>query len=111
MKIKSDRGNVMSDEKREFGGWWIFSLILVVLTIVILTVTGYMGKLVGVNVERAVFEQSYQKQAGDSKRLSTYRAQLAQINSRLLDESNTDIIRELKAQKAMLEVQINSETH
>jgi len=94
--------------KKEITGWWFFYLVLAIITIGALSILGYMGKFTGVVVERKVFEQSYQKQAGDSKRIAAYRAQLATINSLLPGEKDPAIRRDLAAQKSMLEVQIRS---
>jgi len=97
----------MEQEKKEFGKWWIFILALIVLTIGVLTMTGYIGKVANTAIDREVMEQSYQKQAGDNARNKTYRAQLAQINSKLNSGTlDAGTKAELEAQKAMLEVQL-----
>lgn len=64
-----------------------------------------------VAAERVIFENSYQKQAGDKKQMATWQAQLAKINSELNSgvwADNPKAMSSLKAQKAMLEVQIKS---
>jgi cell division protein FtsB len=97
----------MEQEKKEFGKWWIFILALIVLTIGVLTMTGYIGKVANTAIDRKVMEQSYQKQAGDNARNKTYRAQLAHINSKLNSGTlDAGTKAELEAQKAMLEVQL-----
>ena len=97
----------MEAEKKELGKWWVWILLLVVFTIIVLSVIGYFGKVTSTVIERKVFEESYQKQAGDSQRLRTYKAQLAEINSKLhLADINTK--QSLEAQASMLRVQINS---
>jgi len=100
----------MNEEKKEFGKWWIWVLALIILSVATLKVTGAFGKIFSTTVERKIFEESYQKKAGDKARLSAYEAQLAQINTKInlstnLDE-NTRI--NLESQKAMLETQINA---
>ena len=93
----------MSEDKKEFGGWWIYVLVLLLISTVAFTTLRYVGVLGKTVVEREVFENSYQKTAGDSARLNRYQAQLAEINSRLY---STPDDADLRAQKAMLEVQI-----
>ena len=96
----------LDPEKKEFGKWWLWVLLLVVISGVALAITSYAGKVTGTVVERTVFEQSYQKQAGDSKRIRTWRAQLAQINSRLAGELEPHTRSELESQAAMLRIQL-----
>lgn len=98
----------MGNERKEFGKWWMWILGLLVVSIIVLSITGYAGKVTNTIVERKVFEESYQKKAGDLSRLNTYRAQLAQVNSLLMTENDPDIISNLKSQRAMLLVQISS---
>jgi Tfp pilus assembly protein PilO len=99
----------LEEEKSWVGKWWMFITSLVVLTLVILNALGYLGKITSTAVEREVFEQSYQKQAGDKAKLNTYKAQLisikSQINNQGLDEGTKA---ELLRQKNMIEQQINS---
>jgi hypothetical protein len=86
----------------------MYILGLIVVSVVVLSMTGYLGKITGTAVEREVFEQSYQRSASLNSRMAAYQAQLAQINSKLMTETDTEIVNGLKAQKAMLEVQINT---
>lgn len=98
---------MISDEKKELGGWWVFILALVFVSLVVLTILGYMGKLTGTVVERKVFENSYQRSEGLKSQQFTWEAQLASINQQLLHTAtDSDVYNQLMAQKAMLEVQI-----
>ena len=97
----------MDSEKKELGRWWFFILGLVIVSIIVFSVLGYFGKFTSTAVERKVFEQSYQKQAGDAQKLRIYQAQLAEINSKLLS-ADSETAKELEAQASMLRVQINS---
>ena len=95
----------MTEEKREIGKWWGFLFTLMVLSIIVLSILGYMGKLTGVFVERKVFEESYQRSESLKSREGAYQAQLASINSQLTTaRGNTK--NQLLQQKAMLETQI-----
>ena len=93
-------------EKKEFGKWYIFLGVLVVGTVIVFTTLGYFGKVTGTIVERKVFENSYQKVAGDNARTKTYRAQLAQIDYKLSQDIDEDLRQELESQRAMLKVQL-----
>lgn len=93
------------EEKKHVTSWWIYIVIGLILTSMAFGVLKYAGILGTTVVERMVFENSYQKQAGDNKRMATYKAQLAQINSLLVSSPDDS---DLLAQKAMLTVQINS---
>lgn len=97
------------EEKIGLAGWWLWILGLSILTVIILTALSYVGLFGKTTMERVVFENSYQKQAGDQQRLATYRAQLAGIESRLMSNTLSDDERsQLEAQRAMLQVQINA---
>ncbi|MEP2944000.1 MAG: hypothetical protein ABJL18_00995 [Hyphomicrobiales bacterium] len=70
-------------EKREFGGWWIWVGLLLVLTFIVgfaLNAVGLIGKAV---VERVVFEESYQRKAGDAAKLATFEAQRSSLREQL----------------------------
>ena len=97
-----------NDEKKEFGGWWLFVLGLIVVTVVVLGFMSYLGKLSGTFIERKVLESSYQKQHADETAGKTYKAQLAVIDQRLLTETNPAIINDLKDQRAFLLVMISA---
>jgi 5-bromo-4-chloroindolyl phosphate hydrolysis protein len=93
----------MEKDKKEFGSWWLFITGLVIVSSILFTILHYVGFVGSTVIERKVFEQSYQKQAGDSSRQRHYQAQLADINSRLVSSPNDA---DLLAQRAMLRIQI-----
>lgn len=97
----------LDKDKKEFGGWWLYILFLVIISVVALAVLSYTGKVGGTFIERKVFEQSYQRNEGLKSQMLTWQAQLAQINSKLMyAEPGTQDYINLSSQKAMLEVQI-----
>jgi len=98
-----------TNEKKEFVGWWIFILGLVIITVFVLAILGYTGKLTGTVIEREVFENSYQKTASDDSRNLRYKSELAKVKSLLEDETDIQTRKELKAQRAMLEVQLKGQ--
>lgn len=98
---------MLDNEKREIGKWWAFSLLLLIITIGVLSFTGYLGKITGTFVERKVFEESYQKKAGDDARTKAYKSQLAQLQVKLNSSTISDEVRtDLESQKAMLQIQL-----
>jgi len=75
-------------EKKEVAGWWMWILMLVVVSSIIFTGLSYFGIIGKTVVERAVFEQSYQKKAGDKQKIAIFEAQLAEIMRKL---SNSEL--------------------
>ncbi len=98
----------MENEKKELGKWWVWILLLVVISIAALSVLTYFGKIGSTVVENEVFKRSYQRQSGLAAEHARYEAELAKVNSLLSSESDNGTIRALKAQKAMLEVQLTA---
>ena len=94
---------MIESEKKEFGAWWIWITLLIVVSIIAFSILGYFGKIGSVFVERKVFEQSYQRSEAMKSQEITWNAQLASINSQLISNPNST---SLIAQKRMLEVQI-----
>jgi len=98
----------MNNEKKEFGGWWLFTLGLIVISIVVFAILNYNGKVFGTMIENKVFQESYQRKSGLDAERARYEAELAKVNFLLMYEKNVNVIKNLKAQKAMLEVQIET---
>ena len=95
-------------ENELYNGWKTTMKYVVGTLIIFFIVFGIMGgfnKYFGTILERKVFEESYQKQAGDNSRLNMYKAQLAGIESQLMfDGEDEDLLK----QRAMLKMQIQS---
>lgn len=94
-------------EKAEFGGWWIFILGLVIVSVVILGALGYAGKFTGTVVERKVFEQSYQRSESYKERIATLEASLVELRAReqqpnLSDNTKAEIATQISAITAQL---------
>ena len=87
--------------------WWIVGLILLITAIGFITDGfGLLGKTV---LERAVFEQSFQRKAGLEAQLSAYEASLREIELKLRNpnlDKNTRY--NLEAQASTLRARINS---
>jgi len=95
------------EEKRSFAGWWIFLILMIVIGAGVLGAFGAFGKIFQTNVERTVFESSYQRSEGLKSAEGRYRAQLKQIQFRLNTETDPEIINGLKSQEAMLNAQLD----
>lgn len=97
---------MIDTEKRAFGAWWLWVLLLVIVTGVVA-----MGlRVAGVATERVIFENSYQKSAGDTARLNTMRAELVAIEARLRSGNLDEVQRsDLEAQAAGVRFQLNSQ--
>ena len=95
--------------KRSVAGWWIFGLVLVVLAIAVLTALSYADIIFRTKVERKTYEESYQYKAGQREQIAIMRAQLAEIDSQLLDPKlPPETRRHLTAQQAAIRVRLNA---
>ena len=92
----------MNSERKEFGKWWLWVGLLLVLTIAV----GFGLKVFGVFGERVVFEQSYQYKEARKTEIATFEAQLAEINRQLAGNISADLRRNLEAQKAAIQIQL-----
>ena len=102
------------DVEKKFVGKWIIWLWIIWLTVVIISAgilifgarsVGLVGQTA---VERVIFEQSYQKQAGDEARENTLRAELASVNAMLRDGTVSAAMKTtLRGKKAALEIQLS----
>jgi len=97
----------MDTEKKEFGLWWLWTLLLIVVTIIVMGVTGTLGKWFNTYSERVIFENSYQKQASLKERISTLEAQKTLLQSKIAT-ADVDELQNLLRQIDMLTIQINS---
>lgn len=92
-------------ERREFGRWWMWILLLVLVSTLILGATGQLGRVVDVVIQREVFENSFQYDQAREKEISTYDAQIAELEGRLLNPNLTESTRtEIEAQLSQLKV-------
>lgn len=100
---------MIDKDKREFGGWWLWVVGLLVISIPVfwgLNMIGLFGKTV---TERIIFEQSYQKKAGDKSKLRIFTAQKAAVKRRLSNPNLTSEQRtELEAQLSAIDIQLST---
>ena len=99
---------MIDQDKREVGGWWMWILGLVVVSVVVFGGLRAAGMLTGTIVERKVFENSYQYTAAQKARIATFEAQLAEIDTRLLNTELDGVTRtDLEATRSGLKIQLN----
>ena len=89
-------------EQDEFSKWWLGLLLLIIVTIIVLTVTGAFVKKLDVMFERQAFEESYQYTQSVEDEINTYSAQLAELEAYLV---NPDLS---NAEQSNIQGQINA---
>ena len=101
---------LMETEKKYFGSWWVWVIILIVATSILLTGLSYLGIIGKTVVEREVFKRSFQYSEARATAIAIYKAQLAEINHKLTNtnlEANTR--NNLEAQAASIRIRLVSE--
>jgi len=98
----------MDSDKKEFGKWWIWVLLFVVISIIVLSFLNYAGMIGRTVVERKVFEQSYQRSESYKSQIATWEAQLIEINSKLSGDLDKSTRQNLEAQASSIRVMLNS---
>lgn len=71
-------------EKTEFGGWWLWITALMILSGALLFAANSFGLIGRTIVEREVFKNSYQKQAGDLAKQKLFKAKRIMLQQQLL---------------------------
>ena len=100
---------MLNRPKRFVAGWFFWFVLLMVGASVIFGGLRAVGLIGQTAVERMVFEQSYQRQAGDNAKLNTFLAEKAALESLLRSQSITDAERaDYQAQLSAINIQINS---
>lgn len=96
----------MNQEKKDFGKWWVWLMVLLIPTIIIFSVMGYTGKFTSVYVERKVFETSYQRSESVKTEIATFEATLSEITHKL--SSNLDQVTRtnLEAQASSIRIML-----
>lgn len=104
-KDKWDRDR---EERKLFTRWWIWALGMLVIAIIVLGMTGFAGRWIGVTGDRIIFDSSYQKQSADRARVDALEAEAAQIGARLSNPVglSDNEVADLKANLAAIEFQL-----
>lgn len=98
----------MDSEKKLVGGWWMWILLLTIVSGLILTGLSYMGLFGRTVVERKVFENSFQYSESRKSEIATYQAQLTEIDRKLMNTELSQSTRvNLEAQASGLRIQLN----
>jgi hypothetical protein len=98
---------VVDREKREFGAWWLWVLLLVVITVPVFFGLRSAGILTRTIVEREVFEHSFQYSEARKVEIATYEASLAELQA-LLDSGTLteEMAAGVAAQMAAIRIQL-----
>jgi hypothetical protein len=111
MRQKEDGMSDMEPSGKMIFKWWFIGLVLTVITVIIFTGLSYAGIIFQTDVERKVYEKSYQYKAGQKQKIAALRAQQAEIESQLLDPKlDSTTRRQLKAQQAAIRIQLRAAT-
>jgi hypothetical protein len=93
--------------RSEFGRWWMYVLVLVIVAGIIGTMLSYVGVFGKTMVERKVFENSFQYSEARKSEIAAYEAQLAEIDSQIANPTLNESTRQsLKATKAAITVRL-----
>ncbi len=96
-------------EKKIVGGWWLWILLLFVVTIVVISALNYADILNSTVVKRKVFENSFQYSEARRTEIVTFEAQLAEINNQLLSDFLDPATRSnLESQRVAINVMLRS---
>ncbi|WP_298752071.1 hypothetical protein [uncultured Arcobacter sp.] len=71
------------EEKREGWAIWRYGIGILIVTIIIFSVLGYLGMFGQTIVERKIYENSYQYSEARKDAVYTYKAQIAEIERQL----------------------------
>lgn len=100
---------MIDKDKRYLGGWWVWVTGLILLSVTVFWVANAVGLIGQTAVQREVFERSYQRQAGDAAKLSTFEAERAAIQSQLRRSDISPAQRaDYEAQLAAINIQIQA---
>lgn len=99
----------MDSEKKFVGGWWMWILLLMIVSGVVLTGLNYVGLVGRTVVERKVFENSFQSSEARKAEVATYHATLSEIERKLATSKISEGTRaNLEAHASGLRIQLNT---
>lgn len=100
----------MDADKKMFAGWFWWVFLMLVASGVIMAAIGYGHLFVNTIVERKVFESSYQYQEARKSAVSTFEAQLVELNHKLENPNlDSDTRTNLEAQVSAINIQLAAE--
>jgi hypothetical protein len=97
----------MEQEKKYIGGWWMWTLGLIVITIITLSALMWFGMIGRTIAERKVFENSFQYSQARKTEIATFEAQMSLIQGKLLNpnldaETRTNLEAQISAIQILL---------
>lgn len=96
-------------EKRFVGGWWMWILLLVSVTLVVLGILRSIGMFTSTIVERKVFENSFQYSESRKSELAIWKKELMNIETLLRSPHITEKQKwDLQARKNALNIMIEN---
>lgn len=99
----------MNEEMKEHGKWWMWTILLIVVSIIVFTLLSYLGVIGQTIVERKVFENSYQRSEGLKQQISIYEAQLAELNMNLQSVHLSNLDKDnIRAQVSAIRIQLRA---
>lgn len=99
----------MDSEKKLVGGWWMWILLLLTVSGIVLTGLSYVGLIGRTVVERKVFENSFQYSEARKAEVATYQATLSEIERKLATSKIDEGTRaNLEAQASGLRIQLST---
>lgn len=99
----------MEREKKDFISWWVLTVLLWGVTVLIFFGGDMIGRLVGVRVEREVFKHSHQYQEARETAVAVYKAQLAELERRYSGNITEQEKTEIESQMAAIRIQLAAE--
>lgn len=99
----------MEHEKKYFAGWWLWVLLLLVISGTVFAAVGYAGLFSRTAVERIAFEHSYQRSEGIKQEIMIFEAAQAEIEAKLANPNLDPATRSnLEAEAAGIRVQLRA---
>ncbi len=100
---------MFDSEKRDVGKWWMFIMLLLVVSGVILGGIRFLGLYGGTVAERVIFENSYQYSEARKREIATYEATLAELRAQLARPNLTPSTRaQIEVQMSAVTIQLNA---
>ena len=98
----------MDKDKKEFGKWWMWILLLGIITIIVLSFLSYFGIVGRTIIERKVFENSFQYSESVKSSIATFEAQLSEIDHKLSSTTlDAETRTNLEAQASAIRIQLS----
>lgn len=99
----------MEAEKKYFGGWFVWILVLLVMATVVFTALGGVGLITKTVLHREVLVRSHQYKEARSTEIATFEATLAEIDRQLMNSDLSEKERaDLEGQAASTRIMLRT---